>query len=223
MKDLSITIPGVKKNLSQNEQIISLISGSMLLMKVLSGKKKPVSGLTAGYMIFRGATGFCPIYRALDIDHTQPTGDITVHTSVTVNRPRNEVYAYWRNLSNLPLFMKHLESVVELDEKHSEWTIKLPANLASISWKSEIVSEINNEYIFWQSLPDSQIENSGVVRFVRLDDSRTEVQVEISYRAPLGAAGEIVGKLLKPDLELAIKNEILGFKEHMEEGGVVVQ
>ena len=34
-----------------------------------------------------------------------------VRRAITVARPAHEVYAYWRQLTNLPMFMKWVESV----------------------------------------------------------------------------------------------------------------
>src|SRR5438067_1569902 len=36
--------------------------------------------------------------------------DVQVRPAVVIRRPRYEVYAFWRRLENLPLFMRHLES-----------------------------------------------------------------------------------------------------------------
>ncbi|WP_432326764.1 SRPBCC family protein [Mucilaginibacter sp. P25] len=43
-----------------------------------------------------------------------------------MNKPRQKVYEFWRKLDNLPLFMKHLESVEVIDSKYSHWVLKLP-------------------------------------------------------------------------------------------------
>src|SRR4051812_23177683 len=39
------------------------------------------------------------------------TQGLTLHAAITVRRPREEVYGFWRDLENLPRFMVHLRSV----------------------------------------------------------------------------------------------------------------
>jgi hypothetical protein len=52
---------------------------------------------------------------------------IRVSESVTVARPPEEVYRFWRDLTNLPRFMEHLEAVQVLDDRRSHWRARAPA------------------------------------------------------------------------------------------------
>ena len=84
--------------------------------------------------------------------------------SIVLNRPRREVYRFWRNLENLPRFMDHLEAVTVLDEKRSHWTAKGPAG-SRVEWDADIHNEIPNELIAWRSLAGSEVDNAGSVHF----------------------------------------------------------
>ena len=44
--------------------------------------------------------------------------------SITVRRPRDEVFSFWRNLENLPRFMHHLVQVQAVDNVRSHWVVK---------------------------------------------------------------------------------------------------
>jgi uncharacterized membrane protein len=217
-KKFSIPEPG--KNINTSERIASFLSGSYLLYNALSQKKSKVKALAAGYLIFRGATGYCPIYHSLKIDKTRPVENIRVKSYITVNKGRQEVYAFWRKLDNLPLFMKHLESVTVLDADHALWKAKIPGNLGTLDWKSEIMEEVAGEYIAWKSMEGSQVENMGVVQFKDAGKFGTEVHIELSYHAPAGAIGEGIGKLLNPVLERMIKEDIKNFRKYFETGEV---
>ncbi len=209
-------------NMNKNERIISVIAGSFLLYKALSGKKSKIKKtLTAATLLYRGYTGACPFYYSMNIDTNRPVSRISVSTSLIVNKSRREVYNFWRNLDNLPYFMEHLESVTVLDEKRSAWQARVPGGIGTIDWESEIISDEREEYIAWKSLPNSQIENSGMVWFMDSGDHATELKVEISYQAPLGNVGALVGKLMNPLLERMIKNDIKNFKQYMETGELV--
>lgn len=209
-------------NVNKRERIISVIAGSFLLYKALTGKKRKLKkAMTAALLLFRGYTGSCPLYYTFNIDTTQPVSRVSASTSLIVDKPRDEVYRFWRNLDNLPYFMSHLESVKVFNAKLSEWKIRIPGGLFTIDWKSEIIADEENEYIAWKSLPGSQIENSGMVWFMDSAENSTELKIELSYQAPGGNAGAFAGKLFNPVLERMIREDIKNFKTYMETGEIV--
>jgi len=217
MADESI-ISGKDININNKERVISLLGGTWLLFRALSGRKNVTQALAAGYLVFRGTTGYCPLYLSLDMDTTEAPSEIHVKSTVVVNRPRAQVYATWRKLENLPGFLKHLKNVKELDDKQSLWSAKIPGGVGTIAWKSEIVSEVQDEYIAWKSLEGSQIDNVGQVVFRDAGHDVTAIDVEIGYRAPAGNIGEMVAKLLNPLLEKTIHDDISQFKTYIEAG-----
>ena len=60
--------------------------------------------------------------------------------TVTIRRPRLEVYETWRQFENLPTFMNHLRSVTDLGGGRSHWIASGPAG-KEIEWDAEIVDE----------------------------------------------------------------------------------
>ena len=145
---------------------------------------------------------------------------VDINTTLKVKRPKEELYAYWRNLENLPNFMSHIEDVRELSNKKSEWTAEVPGGLGTIEWEAEIIWEQKNHSIAWKSLPDSEIENSGEVRFQDAGNGKsTVVEARISYRPPAGQAGGLAAKLLNPAFKKVIENDLKEFKKVMEDGG----
>src|SRR5581483_11310053 len=91
---------------------------------------------------------------------------VRVEEVVTINRPIEQVYEFWRNFENLPRFMRHLEEVTVLGNRRSRWRAKAPAGM-TVEWEAELVQEKEHDWIAWRSLPGSQIDNSGSVRFER--------------------------------------------------------
>jgi uncharacterized membrane protein len=173
-------------------------------------------------MLFRGVTGYCPAYDAMSNANMLQGGNVTINTSLSVDSPVADVYRAWRQLENLPLFMTHLHSVMVIDEYTSEWKARIPGGLGTIGWKAEILMDEPNEMISWHSMPGSTINNSGKVKFVS-NGSSTEIDVTISYHAPLGAAGEAAAKLLNPVFENMVKNDIANFKDYIENKTTVPQ
>lgn len=145
-----------------------------------------------------------------------------VARSITVNRGREEVYAFWRNFENLPGFMKHLEAVQVHDETRSKWTAKAPAG-RTVSWEAEIIEDRPSERISWRSLPGSTITNAGTVRFEKAPGDRgTEVHVELEYLPPAGALGAMVATLFREEPREQLIDDLRAFKQVMEIGEVLV-
>lgn len=146
---------------------------------------------------------------------------VHVREATTVNRPREEVYRFWRDFGNLPRFMDHLESVEVLDDVRSRWKAKAPAG-ARVEWDAEIVEDRENELISWRSLQHADVSNSGSVRFVPAPGNRgTEVHVELRYQPPGGNLGAIVAKLFGEEPSQQVKGDLRRFKQVMEVGEVV--
>lgn len=210
-------IPGLKVNISTVERIAMVAAGSYILYKALSGPKKSIpQSIAGGTMLLRGVSGYCPVYDAVDKSGKLSGRNVNIRTSITVARPVNEVYEFWRKLENLPLFMKHLESVNELDNLKSEWTAKGPGGIGTLRWKAEILMDEPGRVLSWHSLPGSTIDNAGKVVFSETGTNQTDLDVTISYHAPLGLAGEAAAKLLNPIFERMVKSDIENFKTHIE-------
>lgn len=146
--------------------------------------------------------------------------EIRLHTSQTIKRSREELYAYWRNLENLPNFMSHIKEIQEIDVRRSRWTAEVPGGVGTIEWDAVIEQDRLNEYISWRSIADADIENAGEVRFKDAGRGKgTIVETTISYLPPAGKLGEYAAKLLNPAFEKIVKKDLNQFKEHMEKGG----
>ena len=211
-------LPGIEMNIGGKERIFSLMTGSALLFYALARKKSTPLAVTAAYLVLRGSTGYSPIYQSLDIDTTTPPSPVRVKSVLTVNLPREEVFAFWRKFDNLPLFMKHLESVKILDDQHSQWKARIPGG--TIDWVSQITSETKNEHLAWESIPDSDVQHQGEVRFSDAGKYGTGLQLEFSYKPPAGKIGSKVAKLLNPLLEEVIKEDVKNFRRYLETGEV---
>lgn len=147
---------------------------------------------------------------------------LEVRRSVTVNRPPDEVYRFWRDFENLPRFMEHLQAVRTTGDRRTHWVAKGPAG-ATIEWDAEMLEDRPNELISWRSVGDSDIRNEGVVRFTKAPADRgTEVHVELRYDAPGGKAGAAVAKLFGEEPTQQIRDDLRRFKQVLETGEVVL-
>lgn len=140
--------------------------------------------------------------------------------AITIARPVEDVYAFWRKLDNLPRFMRHLESVTVKDELHSSWVAHLKGD-KTVEWDAEIIEDRPNEVLSWRSMPDSQLENAGSVWFSPAPGGRgTVVRISIMYRPPAGKVGKALGKLLGRDAEEDIGEDLYNLKSLLETGEV---
>jgi uncharacterized membrane protein len=212
-------VPGLRVNVSKAERILMIAAGTYLLYRVLKKKDKSkiAEGIAAGTMLFRGVSGYCPAYDAVERSGALKNDNISVTASLDIDKPVDEVYAAWRDLENQPKFMSHLKSVTPIDEKTSEWKAKLPGGIGSVTWTAEILMDEPGKLLSWHSLPESTVHNAGKVRFTD-NGSSTTIEVTISYKAPLGKAGEAAARLLSPMFEKMVEKDIQNFKEYIETG-----
>src|SRR5687768_288892 len=112
-----------KRNIGEMQRGASLLTGSILILDgLLKDKKNIPETLLGAFLVFRGATGYCPATHLATRSKNLHGDFISIQTTLTINRPRYDVYTFWKKLENLPLFMQHLQSVKQINETESEWT-----------------------------------------------------------------------------------------------------
>jgi uncharacterized membrane protein len=115
--------------------------------------------------------------------------EVHIETSITIDKSPEELYAFWQDLQNLPLFMTNLEYVTRLDERRSHWVAKGIGN-AKVEWDAEIYNEEANELIAWRSLENADVVNAGSVRFQKGPTGHgSYVRVAMNYNPPAGKLG----------------------------------
>lgn len=213
-------------NVSAPERILSLIAGTALITYGLRrGGWQGISlAVTGGGLTLRSATGYCAVYEALGInteEETPQTKGVHVEAAITIDRPIEDLYAYWRNFENQPLISSHIQSVTITGEKTSHWVAEGPGKKLVI-WDAELIQDIPNERLTWKTLPGSEIDHAGTIRFKAAPGDRgTEVRVSMQYYPPSGSVGAAVAKLFKREPSLEAADALKRFKRIMETGEVV--
>jgi uncharacterized membrane protein len=157
--------------------------------------------------------------RAVPINDSHD-GSVKVAHRVAVSPLPEECYAFWRELENLPRFMEHLQSVERRGNGTSHWVAKAPLG-RRVEWDSEITDDRPNELLAWRSLPGSDVESAGVVRFERLPGDRgTLVDVELRYRPPGGAVGEMLAEVTGEAPQQQVEGDLRRFKQMIEAGEI---
>lgn len=221
-------------NVGQSERLASVVVGGLTVLYGLS-KKSPGGLLIAalgGAAVYRGATGHCGLYQRLglstvdaDADGHSPPGrffrrGVHVEVSFTIDRPRRELYDFWRDFGNLPKFMQHLKSVTVQDDRRSHWVVEGPAGTA-VSWDADIINDEPGELIAWTSVAGGDVDTAGSIRFRDGPPERgTEVKVSMNYIPPGGRVGAVVAKLFGRSGETEVREDLRRFKQFMEAGEV---
>ena len=217
-------------NVGNAERWLSAAAGGLLAAYGIK-RASPLGIVLAaggGALLYRGVSGHCPAYRRMNTStagRSQPTAPeeyfdhgIHVVVSFTINKPRSELFRYWRDFENLPRFMKHLKSVEKLDDKRSHWVAAGPARLA-VSWDAEVINEEPDALIAWQSLQGGDVDTAGSIHFNDGPQGRgTEVKVVMDYIPPAGRFGAVVAKLFGRSGEAEVREDLRRFKMMMEAG-----
>jgi uncharacterized membrane protein len=214
-------------NVGDAERSVCVIGGGALALYGLTRRSLGglVLGALGGALLYRGVTGRCPAYGTLGISTAGRRGRATsiraghgvrVEKTITVNRPRDVLFRYWRNLENLPKIMRHLESVRSMGENRSHWEACGPLGLR-MEWDAEIITERPNELIGWRSLPGSTVDTAGSVHFTPVPDSRgTLIRVVLKYQPPGGKMGARIAGLFGKSAEEEIADDLQSFQRSME-------
>ncbi len=145
-----------------------------------------------------------------------------VGRSVTIRKSRAELFAFWRDFSNLPDFMENLEKIEFEDGKlgTATWHIRAPAG-HTVKVKTEIAREQEGELIAWRSVEGSEIDTEGRVTFEDAPGDRgTRVGLIVAYKPPAGEIGRAFAKLFLRKPEVQARHDLKRFKMLMETGEV---
>lgn len=230
-------------NVAKPERVASVTLGAALITYGL--RRRDATGVAAaivgGAFVHRGATGNCPVYNALGVStadadavlDSSRRSDVTgraatvnardaikVERTVTISAPRAVLYAFWKDFTNLPRFMEHLESVRVDSATRSHWKAKAPAG-KSVEWDAEIVNDVPDSIIAWKTVGDPDVANAGAVNFSDAPAGRgTIVKVTLDYEPPGGRIGNLVARLFGEDPDRQVREDLRKFRQLMETGDV---
>ncbi len=138
-----------------------------------------------------------------------------IEKSIRVNAPVEQVYRYWRDFTNFPNFMQHVQEVRPLagSDTLTHWRIKGPFG-QSVEFDAEMTKDEPGKTIGWNST-GGDIGTTGVVTFAETGDN-TEVHIVMQwYDPPGGAVGELASRALQ-NPEKMLAEDLLRFKDIAE-------
>lgn len=216
------------QNVGAIERFASATAGAAALTYGLRSRDGAHLAMLAlgGGLLYRALTGNCSCYSALGLssaerDHSMlPTAPVHIEKVITINKPVDEMYAFWRKLENLPRFMDHLVRVEKTGELTSHWTARSPLG-GVVEWDAEITEDIPNQKLVWRAQENADVKHGGFVEFKPAPRGLgTEVKVRMQYQAPGGKPAAFLAKLSGEEPAQQVASDLRRLKQLLETGEI---
>lgn len=218
------------RNLGNGERMLSGAAGLVALLWAMrrGGMPGGVLAVVGVATIARAASGYCPIKavtsaRPAERRIAQKQGwrsAAAAMRSVTIARPPAEVYRFFRDVGNLPRFLRHVERVTAIDNTRSRWIARAPSG-RTFAWEAIITEDQPDERIGWRSAPGADIRNIGWIKFHPAPGGRgTEVHASIAYEPSGGQLSRIVTELWGEQPGSQAHDDLRRLKQVLETGEV---
>jgi uncharacterized membrane protein len=216
-------------NVGSGERAVSTATGVALLGIALKQRGLIGAGCAAAAagLLWHGSKRHSKVYSALGISSDDAgtfsnplSRDVRSSASITINKPAEELHAAWRDLPSLARFFPRVESVEELDDTRSRWTIRIPSG-KSFTWTAAITQDEEGERIAWESEQGSPFRHRGRIDFREALGGRgTAVRLELHYHLPAGVIGVLAAKAQGADPQDEAHEALRRFKQWMEAGEI---
>lgn len=218
-------------NIGALERLVSVAAGAALVATGIYRRSWLGAGLagTGAGLMHRGLSGHCMVYQAVGINRADGHNSaIGVHAQagakyehcLHILRSPADIFQFWRKLENLPSVMTHLKSVTQTGSKRSHWVARGPMEYP-LEWDAELINERENELIAWRSMPDSEIDTAGSVRFEPGPAGNgTYVHVSLKYDPPGGQLTTALSDFFGIGLEDVLENDLERLKQVLEAGEI---
>jgi len=138
--------------------------------------------------------------------------------TVTIGRPREELYGFWREFSNLGKSLHNVRSVRSDDPVRARWVVGR-AGAQSVELDTIVIEDVPNEIIAWRAAQGSQIAYEGRVEFRDAPGGRgTKVTAVILYDHAGASAGGQFAQEFDHEARAQARRELRRFKQLMESG-----
>jgi uncharacterized membrane protein len=215
-----------KINVNSVERMISTGLGGVLLLRSLSHLS--LSGtLASAVLLARGISGHSYLYQVLGVNTANERRGVTgeriadipeVQRSITIRKPAEELYRFWRDPQNLSKIMGRFVEVTKISDDRTHWQVRAPFGL-HMEWETQIVEDRPGEVLRWESLGIAQMANEGEVRFRPAPkDWGTETTFRFRFEPPGGRAGSIAARRLGLVPRVLTEKALRRFKSLAETG-----
>jgi uncharacterized membrane protein len=149
----------------------------------------------------------------------QTVGDrrrrISFKSVVDIERPVADVFAFFKNFENFARLTSSIRSVVDYENGRSRWEVITPAG-RTLTWNAVVTKYVPNSVIAWESVPQSPVETTGLVRFTPIDGGWTRLEVTFTYRPTRTDLSDAVHSLLAPPAARRLRADLDNARVYIE-------
>ena len=190
------------------------IAGGLLALYVLTrrgGFASVFKTVGTGLLVSTASRGNLGLTAGSPLDRRRA---VDIQKTLYIDAPVDQVYAFWSNYENFPLFMSHVREVEDLGTGRSRWSVSGPGGVP-IVWTAMLTQQAPDQVIAWRSESGSMLENAGVIRFLPAGTG-SRVNLRFCYYPPAGGAGQAVAELLGSDPRAKLNEDLGRMKDLLE-------
>jgi uncharacterized membrane protein len=126
----------------------------------------------------------------------------SISAEIEVEAPLRDVYEQWARLTDMPLYMSVVKSVVQVSADRTHWVVGIGG--VEREFDARLTEATPNQRIAWES--EGEAIHTGAVRFTSVDAERTRVVLEMTwlperFTEKAGAALGLDRRAAEADLE----------------------
>jgi uncharacterized membrane protein len=216
---------GARVRTPEAARLLTGLAGVALLLATKESAWRVPAALVAGAVIARAASGTPPFWSGADRMSTQDElsggrGE-DVQEYITIARPVDAVYGFWRTLSSLGAATRNRISVTTVGPERSEWQLRAGDGEGPplVEWTAEIVNDVPGKLLGWRTTGDADVASAGSVHFEPAPGDRgTEVQVHLRVAVPFGWLGAKAAAVGRHSPSILVREALRDIKRYLEIG-----
>jgi uncharacterized membrane protein len=197
---------------------LRLVGGALVLYSAVPGARwrRAARSLGMGLVVRGGwpAPARAVAVLAARIAPSDRREIVDIQKTFYIEAPVEQVYAFWSDYENFPLFMSNVREVEDLGEGRSRWHVRGPAGMP-VRWTARVTEQRENDVIGWRTEPGAMLDNAGIIRF-HADGAGTRLDLRLCYRPPSGKAGQAVIDLFGADPRAKLNEDLSRLKTLLE-------
>jgi uncharacterized membrane protein len=144
--------------------------------------------------------------------------DTPIEARVTIQRPIEVVFSFYRDFKNLPSFLGDVMAIEQIGPTTSRWIMQGPLGFRA-SWRITVTEERTNELIRYETVSLPRLRTYWEIHFARGSEAG-ETEVREVMKMPLGSLGRAALALIGKFPAEEVVSNLLRLKQLMETGRV---
>ena len=211
----------MQENWSPAARLLACTGGGCLAIAGLrrGGASGSLEAALGAGLFLRGATNmdFARLAGVGGADATASGRGIEVRKTINIKADVGDVFGFFSNYDNFPLFMHNVREVRDRGDGYSHWTVAGPAGVP-VTWDALLTDYEPNRCIAWESVRGAVVPHAGVIRFAENPDGSTRVDISLCYNPPGGVIAHALASLLRSDPKTEMDQDLARLKTLIERG-----